>query len=138
MSTTPLQPTTTSHNNPEYQAAPAGAEQALAAAPPERAGGPAVPAPPPGSPPAARATGGQAPREPASKYALLAPPNYETIVGGIAPSPIVSLLLTIGLLGLLGAAVAAGLGVSSAEWWVLGALFTIVATMLAGFISRSA
>jgi hypothetical protein len=85
----------------------------------------------------APATPAAAPRESASKYQLMAPPSYENIVGGAAPSPIVSLFLVVGLLALLGAALLYGLGLGGLEWWLGGALFTIIATTLAGFISRT-
>ena len=77
-------------------------------------------------------------RESAAKYQLIMPPAYENIVGGSAPSPIVSLFLVLGLLALLGAALLTGLNLGGAEWWVFGVLFVVVATTLAGFISRSA
>ena len=79
-----------------------------------------------------------APRESASRYQLMAPPSYENIVGGAPPSPIVSLFLLIGLAALLGAALLYGLGAGGLEWWLGGALFVLIATTLAGFISRTA
>ena len=78
------------------------------------------------------------PRESGAKYQLITPPSYENIVGGAPPSPIVSLFLALGLLGLLGAALLYGLGMGGVEWWLGGALFVLVATTLAGFISRTA
>ena len=83
------------------------------------------------------ATPAAAPRESASRYQLMSPPTYENIVGGAAPSPIVSLFLVVGLVALLGAAVLYGLGFGGLEWWLGGALFTLIATGLAGFISRT-
>jgi hypothetical protein len=80
----------------------------------------------------------RAPREPSTKYQLIAPPSYENIVGGAAPSPIVSIFLLIGLGGLLGAALLYGLGMGGVEWWLGGAIFLLIATTLAGFISRTA
>jgi len=79
-----------------------------------------------------------APRESASRYSLMRTPTYENIVGGAAPSPVVSLILLIGLASLLGAAAGTALGVATIEWWLLGALFTVIAVTLAAFISRRA
>ena len=86
-------------------------------------------------PPAAPERG---PRESAARYQLIAPPSYENIVGGAPPSPIVSVFLVIGLGGLLGAALLYGLGLGGVEWWLGGAIFVLIATTLAGFISRTA
>ena len=79
-----------------------------------------------------------APRESSTRYQLIAPPVYENIVGGAPPSPIVSLFLVTGLLALLGAALLYGLGLGGPEWWLGGAFFVLIATTLAGFISRTA
>jgi hypothetical protein len=79
-----------------------------------------------------------APREASTRYALIQPPSYDGIVGGVRPSPFVSLILLLGLLGLVGAAIASGLGFQVEEWWMFGILFVVVSTTLAGFISRSA
>jgi hypothetical protein len=79
-----------------------------------------------------------APREASARYTLIQPPSYEGIVGGVRPSPFVSLILLLGLLGLVGAAIASGLGYPVDEWWMFGLLFVVVSTTLAGFISRSA
>ena len=77
-------------------------------------------------------------RELAAKYQLILPPSYENIVGGAPPSPIVSIFLVIGLAALLGAALLYGLGADTEAWWLGGALFVVIATTLAGFISRTA
>ena len=78
------------------------------------------------------------PRESGAKSQLITPPSYENIVGGAPPSPIVSTFLALGLFGLLGAALLYGLGMGGVEWWLGGAVFVLVATTLAGFISRTA
>ena len=91
---------------------------------------------------------GEGPREaaagPASRdvpdpgYSLLAPPNYDQIVGGTEPSPYASVLLVLGLALIVAAAAATGFGWNAAEWWALGALFGAVACFLAAFVSRRA
>ena len=78
------------------------------------------------------------PRESSTRYQLLSSPNYENIVGGAAPSPIVSLFFAVGILALIGAALMDGLGQGGLEWWFFGALFVAIATTLAGFVSRTA
>jgi hypothetical protein len=50
----------------------------------------------------------------------------------------VSLLLLLGLVILIAAAVAVSLGVDTTEWWLIGALLLGVSVFLAGFVSRSA
>src|SRR5688500_5065442 len=67
-------------------------------------------------------------RESAARYQLITAPSYENIVGGAPPSPIVSIFLVLGLLGLLGAALLYGLGMGGFEWWLGGAVFVLVAT----------
>jgi hypothetical protein len=74
----------------------------------------------------------------APDYSLLAPPDYDNIVGGVAPSPFVSLLLLAGIVTLVAAAVGSVAGLQTTEWWLLGALLLAVAAFLAGFISRGA
>ena len=119
-------PRTTSHNEPTYAGTPiGGAESVTAVAAHGRDDGAVV----------AR-TGPL--REPSSKYTLIVPPSYENIVGGAAPSPIVSLFFVIGIVALLGAALLSGLGQGGPEWWLFGGLFVVIATTLAGFVSRSA
>ena len=133
--TAPLQPRTTSLNEPDFRAADvagsplAATEAAMAAAP--------------GAGREGRVTEAERPRvaalrESAAKYQLIVPPSYENIVGGAAPSPIVSAFLLIGLAALLGAALLYGLGAETEAWWLGGALFVGIATTLAGFISRTA
>ncbi|MGI8423891.1 MAG: hypothetical protein ACR2NO_07245 [Chloroflexota bacterium] len=77
-------------------------------------------------------------RESSAKYQLITPPVYDNIVGGAPPSPIVSFFLLLGLAALLGAAGIHGLGAGGLEWWLGGAVFTLIAATLAGFISRTA
>ncbi|CAA9289114.1 MAG: hypothetical protein AVDCRST_MAG77-4572 [uncultured Chloroflexi bacterium] len=135
--TAPVQPRTTSLNESDFRAADIAAgplavtEAAQAVAP--GAGATDVPPAPRISPNVRRASGRRA-----LDYSLMRAPSYENIVGGEAPSPFVSLIMLLGLLGLLAAAVATGLGYGSPEWWLFGFLFTIIATTLAAFISRSA
>lgn len=121
-------PRTTSHNEPTYAGAPiGGAELTPAIAAEGRADGAR------GAPPR---TGPL--RESSARYQLIAPPSYENIVGGAAPSPIVSLFFVVGIAALLGAALLTGLGQGGPEWWLFGALFVVIATTLAGFVSRTA
>ncbi len=124
----PVQPKTTSLNDPTYAAAPTGTEQlAPAAAPGDGAGGDEQ------RPPQ------QAPRrELASNYSLMRAPSYENIVGGMAPSPFISWMVLLGIFGLLMAAVGTGIGVATVEWWLIGGLFLLLGVTLASFISRSA
>jgi hypothetical protein len=132
--TAPVQPRTTSLNESDFRAADIAAgptsvtEAAQAVAP-----GAGTPATPRVTANARRASGRRA-----LDYSLIRPPSYENIVGGEAPSPFVSLILLIGLFALLGAALASGIGLGGPEWWIFGFLFTVIATTLAGFISRSA
>ena len=97
----------------------------------------AAPLPPQTSPPGALGLVAS-PRESASRYSLMRAPTYDNIVGGVAPSPVVSLILLVGLASLLGAAAGTTLGVATIDWWLLGALFTAIAVTLAAFISRRA
>ena len=84
-------------------------------------------------PPAAHEAGK---REPA--YSLLAPPNYDNIVGGVAPSPFAALLLLAGAVIILVAAAGDVMGVDMLQWWELGAVLVALAIFLAAFVSRSA
>ena len=132
--TAPVTPKTTSLNDPDYRAV-------------DVAGGPvtaleAAQAVAPGAG-AEKDTSGRRPqmtvlREPSSNYSLIRPANYENIVGGAAPSPFVSLFALLGIGGLLAAAIASMAGIATWEWWLFGLLFLVLATTLAGFISRSA
>jgi hypothetical protein len=70
--------------------------------------------------------------------ALLRSPEYDGIVGGEEPSPFVSAFLLAGLGCLLGAAIGSTMGMSATQLWTLGAMFVVIATFLAGFVSRSA
>lgn len=78
------------------------------------------------------------PTAPPLDYTLIRPANYETIIGGVAPSPFVALLVLFGLLGLIGGAFAQAFGAEGAELWVLGGLFLLIGATLAAFVSRSA
>ena len=109
--TAPVQPRTTSLNESDFRAADIAAgptavtEAAMAVAP--GAGASDAPAAPRATPNARRASGRRA-----LDYSLMRPPNYENIVGGEAPSPFVSLVLLLGLLGLLAASAFLAAGAS--------------------------
>jgi len=119
-----VSPETTSHNEPTYAATPVGAAESVSAVAAGRTPD--------------RAALSVMPREPSSRYQLISAPNYANIVGGAAPSPIVSVFFAIGILALIGAALMTGLGQGGPEWWLFGALFVVIATTLAGFVSRTA
>jgi hypothetical protein len=70
-------------------------------------------------------------------YSLLAPPDYDNIVGGVPPSPYASLILLAGLICIVVSTVATAAGADMTQWWVLGAALVVVAVFLAGFVSRS-
>lgn len=75
-----------------------------------------------------------------SSYTLLAPPSYDSIVGGVTPSPFVSVFFLAGLVIVILAAALSGPGTDPAaatQWWLLGGMLVVVATFLAGFVSRS-
>ncbi|HEU5315030.1 MAG TPA: hypothetical protein VFX49_02905 [Chloroflexota bacterium] len=131
--TAPVAPRTTSLNEPDFRAADV-ASGALAVTESAQA---VAPGSDRASPEAAPRHSGML-RESAAKYQLIMPPTYENIVGGAPPSPIVSLFLVVGVLALLGAALLSGINLGGAEWWIFGVLFVVVATTLAGFISRTA
>jgi hypothetical protein len=70
-------------------------------------------------------------------YALLAPPNYDTIVGGAPPSPIASVFLVLGSICVLVAVVQTALGATdTSQWWGTGAVLAAVGLFLAAFVSR--
>jgi hypothetical protein len=118
-----LQPETTSINEETYAAAPVSTTELV----------------PPTVPDQIRETGAPPRRSaPSLGYALLQPASYETIVGGVAPSPFVSFLVLIGLLGLIGGAIGAAAGVDIPELWIIGGLFLFVGATMAAFVSRSA
>jgi hypothetical protein len=103
-------------------------------------------APPPpaaASPDAAaeKATPGPTPRPSRAPYetgnSLLAPPDYDNIVGGVPPSPYASLILLAGLICIVVSTVGTAAGADMTQWWVLGAALVVVAVFLAGFVSRS-
>jgi hypothetical protein len=71
-------------------------------------------------------------------YSLLSPPDYGNIVGGVAPSPFVSLILLLGVVVMIAAAIAPALGIDSSDWWMVSVLLLGAAVFLAGFVSRSA
>ena len=133
--TAPVQPRTTSLNEPDFRAADVAGDPLAATE--------AAQAVAPGAGREGTVSEANRPRlavlrETGAKYQLIVPPSYENIVGGAPPSPIVSIFLVLGLLGLLGAALLYGLGLGGVEWWLGGAVFVLVATTLAGFISRTA
>jgi hypothetical protein len=94
-----------------------------------------VPAAPVATPAAGAPPPARAPYETGSS--LLAPPDYDNIVGGVPPSPYASLILLAGLLCILAGAVGAAVGADMTQVWVIGAALILVAVFLAGFVSRS-
>jgi hypothetical protein len=71
-------------------------------------------------------------------YTLLSPPNYDNIVGGVSPSPFVAVLFLLGLVALIASAIGQAFGADMQQWWLLGGMLVVIATFLAGFVSRSA
>jgi hypothetical protein len=71
-------------------------------------------------------------------YTLLSPPNYDNIVGGVSPSPFVAVLFLLGLITLIASAIGGAFGADMQQWWLLGGMLVVIATFLAGFVSRSA
>jgi len=69
---------------------------------------------------------------------LFSPPNYDLIVGGVAPSPFASILLLGGIGCLVVSAVGAAQGGDMTQWWILGGILAVLAVFLAGFVSRGA
>lgn len=118
-----LQPDTTSVNEVTYAAAPVSTTELV---------------PTDVSDEIRETTSRPRPTAPSLDYTLIRPANYETIIGGVAPSPFVAFLVLLGLLGLVGAAFARALGAEGAELWVLGGLFLLIGATLAAFVSRSA
>lgn len=69
-------------------------------------------------------------------YSLIRPPSYDTIVGGVPPSPFASIILLLGFGLLIVAATGTAIGNDMTEWWLLGAMMLAIAVFLAGFVSR--
>jgi len=111
--------------------APARDSRASAAPPPATGVSPAAPA----AEAEAAAAPSRAPYETGSS--LLAPPDYDNIVGGVPPSPYASLILLAGLLCILISTVGTAAGADMTQAWVIGAGLILVAVFLAGFVSRS-
>jgi hypothetical protein len=112
--------------------APARDSRASAAPPPATGVSPAAPAAPTAE---AAAAPSRAPYETGSS--LLAPPDYDNIIGGVPPSPYASLILLAGLLCILISTVGTAAGADMTQAWVIGAGLILVAVFLAGFVSRS-
>jgi hypothetical protein len=118
-----------------------------APAPDSQASAPAAPAAPaaesrPAAAPAPTAEAAEAAPTPSrapyeTGSSLLAPPDYDNIVGGVPPSPYASLILLAGLIGVVIGTVGAVMGADLTQWWVIGAGLVVVAVFLAGFVSRS-
>ena len=111
--------------------APARDSRASAAPPPATGVSPAAPT----AEAEAAAAPSRAPYETGSS--LLAPPDYDNIVGGVPPSPYASLILLAGLLCILISTVGSAAGADMTQAWVIGAGLILVAVFLAGFVSRS-
>jgi hypothetical protein len=111
---------------------------------PARSSRESAPPPPAAAAPdatAEKATPEPTPRPSRAPYetgsSLLAPPDYDNIVGGVPPSPYASLILLAGLICIVVSAVGTAAGADMTQWWVLGAALVVVAVFLAGFVSRS-
>ena len=111
--------------------APARDSRVSAAPPPATGVSPAAPT----AEAEAAAAPSRAPYETGSS--LLAPPDYDNIVGGVPPSPYASLILLAGLLCILISTVGTAAGADMTQAWVIGAGLILVAVFLAGFVSRS-
>lgn len=110
--------------------AAAGAARAPAAAPaaPRTEAGTPGPEPTPAQPVTSQET----------SSSLFSPPNYDLIVGGVAPSPFASILLLGGIVCLVVSAVGTAQGGDMTQWWILGGILSVSAVFLAGFVSRGA
>jgi hypothetical protein len=56
----------------------------------------------------------------------------------LSPPPFVSLILLLGVVVMIAAAIAPALGIDSSDWWMVSVLLLGAAVFLAGFVSRSA
>jgi hypothetical protein len=69
---------------------------------------------------------------------LLPPARYDQVIGGVPPSPFVSAFLLGGLAALIAAVIGSSAGNDMTQWWILGTMLVVIATFLAGFVSRGA